>query len=67
MICPVCIANAALAVAGAATSGGTAAMALQVLRQKRGVKRKAEGGFLISPGVERGIMQIARYVRERHR
>lgn len=42
MICPVCIANAALAVAGAATSGGATAMALRILRRKAGVKQKAE-------------------------
>jgi hypothetical protein len=45
MLCPMCIANAALAVAGATTSGGAAAMALRILRRKRGLKRKAEEGF----------------------
>jgi hypothetical protein len=60
MICPVCIANAALAVAGAATSGGAAAMALRVLRRKRGVKRKTEAGFLISPRAERGAGRVTR-------
>ena len=42
MICPVCVANAALAVAGAATSGGAAAMALRIFQRKHGVKRKVE-------------------------
>jgi hypothetical protein len=48
MICPVCIANAALAVAGVTTSGGATAIALRILWQKRGVKRKAKGRFLTS-------------------
>ena len=48
MICPMCIANAALAVAGVTTSGGATAIALRILRRKRGLKRKAEGGFLRS-------------------
>lgn len=46
MICPMCGANAALALAGAATSGGAVAMALRILRRIRGVKGKAEGRFL---------------------
>ena len=48
MISPMCIANAALAVAGVTTSGGATALALRILRRKRGAKRKAEGGFLSS-------------------
>jgi len=48
MICPICIANAALAVAGVTTSGGATAMALRILRRKRRAKRKADGGFLSS-------------------
>ena len=43
MLCPVCIANAALAVAGATTSGGAAAMALRILRRERRVKGKGDG------------------------
>ena len=46
MLCPMCITNAALAVAGVTTSGGATAIALRILRRKRGVKRKSEGGFL---------------------
>jgi len=49
MLCPMCIANAILAVAGVTTSGGATAIALGILRRKRGPKRKAEGGFLCSP------------------
>ncbi len=45
MICPMCIANAALAVAGVTTSGGATATELRILGRKRGAKRKAEGGF----------------------
>jgi len=48
MLCPMCIANAALAVAGVTTSGGATAIALRILRRKRGTKPKAEGGFLSS-------------------
>ena len=48
MICPMCISNAALAVAGAATSGGAAAVALRILRLKQGLKGKAQGGFFSS-------------------
>ena len=48
MICPMCIANAALAVAGVTTSGGATAIALRILRRKRRVKPKAEGAFLSS-------------------
>jgi len=40
MMCPLCIANAALAVAGVTTSGGATALALRILRRKRGVKPK---------------------------
>ena len=48
MICPMCIANVALAVAGVTTSGGATAIALRILGRKRGAKRKAEEGFPIS-------------------
>lgn len=46
MICPMCIANAALALAGATTLGGAAVMTLRILWRKRGLKGKAEGVFL---------------------
>jgi len=48
MICPMCIANAALAVAGVTASGGATAVALRMLRRARGVKQKAAGGFSVS-------------------
>ena len=48
MICPMCIANAVLAVAGVTTSGGATAIALGILRRKRIAKRKLEGVFLSS-------------------
>jgi len=40
MICPMCIANAALAVAGVTTSGGATAIALRILGRKRRLKLK---------------------------
>ena len=45
MICPMCIANAALAVAGVTTTGGATAVALRMFRRTRGVKRKGAGGL----------------------
>ena len=45
MTCPVCIANAALAVAGATTSGGAAAVVLRIFERKRDVKCRVEPGL----------------------
>jgi hypothetical protein len=59
MICPVCIANAAAAVAGVTTSGGATAMALRILQRQRRVKRKPEGGFL------RFLSSLPRRARDR--
>jgi hypothetical protein len=41
MLCPMCIANAALAVAGVTTSGGATAIALRILEKKRRLKLKS--------------------------
>lgn len=57
MICPMCITSAALAMVGASTSGGAAAMALRILRWKRRVKPKPEARF---PNL------ISRRARDRH-
>jgi len=67
MLCPMCIANAALAVAGVTTSGGATAMALRILRRKRGLKRKAEGGFLSSLPRRARDRQDGAARSERHR
>jgi hypothetical protein len=48
MICPMCIANAAMAVAGVTASGGGTAITATILRRKRGMKRKAEARLLES-------------------
>lgn len=41
MICPVCVANAAMAVAGvSASTGGLSAMAMRILRRRRKITQK---------------------------
>jgi len=67
MICPMCIANAALAVAGVTTSGGATAIALRILGRKRGVKRKAGGGFPTSQPRRATDRQDGAAGSERHR
>ncbi len=67
MICPMCIANAALAVAGVTTSGGATAIALRIFRRKRRLKLKAERGFLGSPPRRARDRQDGSAGSERHR
>jgi hypothetical protein len=67
MICPMCIANAALAVAGVTTSGGATAIALRILGRRRGVKRKAEGESLSSLPRRARDRQDGAGSSERHR
>lgn len=67
MICPMCIANVALAVAGVTTSGGATAIALRILGRKRGAKRKAEGGFPTSHPRRARDRQDGAAGSERHR
>jgi len=65
MICPMCVANAALAVAGVTTSGGATAFALRILRRKRGARRKGEGrSFPPRPAPDRQDVAAS---SERHR
>ena len=67
MICPMCIANATLAVVGVTTSGGATAIALRILGRKRGAKRKAEGGFPTSHSRRARDRQDDAAGSERHR
>jgi hypothetical protein len=67
MLCPMCIANAALAVAGVTTSGGATAIALRILGRKRGAKRKAEGEFPTSHPRRARDRQDGAGSSERHR
>jgi hypothetical protein len=67
MICPMCIANAALAVAGVTTSGGATAIALRIFRRKRRVKLNTERGFLSSPPRRARDRQDGAGGSERHR
>ena len=67
MLCPMCLANAALAVAGVTTSGGATAIALRIFSRKRRAKRRAEAGILSSNAHRARNRQDRAAGSERHR